>query len=208
MEEMPVKQTEAQKFNRAAKEWGSNIPQKNYDIARQLVGRLQIPEGGAVLDVACGTGILFSILKDGNISRYTGIDIADKMVEEFLSVYPQAEVRCADFESELPLEGGYDDVIIFNSIPHFNDLDRVFENAYKLLRPSGTFAIAHARTREGLREHHKKIGHVSGKKHPIPEDAELTGLCAKHGFEGVIIEDSEYFFFSCKREFLMCREIV
>lgn len=201
MEEMPVKQTEAQRFNTAAKEWENNIPHKNYDIARHLIDRLQIPEGGAVLDVACGTGILFSILKDVNISRYTGIDIADKMVEEFLSVYPQADVRCVDFESELTLEGGYDYVIIYNSIPHFNDLDMVFKNAYKCLKQNGTFAIAHSKTRKGLREHHRKIGYVSGKKHPIPEDAELTELCVRHGFEGVITEDSEYFFFACERKF-------
>lgn len=191
---------EAQKFNSIAKEWSGNIPQRNYDIALHLIERLQIEKGSSVLDVACGTGILFSILKNKNLLRYTGLDIADKMLEEFSSIYPQADVICADFESELVLEGCFDYIIIYNSIPHFNDLKMVFKNTFKYLKQHGKFIIAHSKTREGLKEHHRSIGYISNKKDPIPENTTLTELCEEFGFANIKIEDMDYFFFSCERE--------
>lgn len=51
-------------FNVLAKDWAKKIPEKNYKIAADMIKRLNIGEGHNVLDVAAGTGILFSILKD------------------------------------------------------------------------------------------------------------------------------------------------
>lgn len=200
MEERSEKQFQEEDFNKLAKDWAKNIPERNYEIARDLIEKLDVKAGRTVLDVAAGTGILLSILKDKGLSNYVAIDIAYKMVEEFLNIYPEADVRCLDFEQKLKLEYSFDYVIIFNSIPHFNDYDAIFDNAYNNLKEGGKFIISHARTRDGLKEHRKKIGHPQDKAEPIPTDAVLSELCERHGFRDIIIEDKDYFFFCCQRE--------
>nr|WP_303740668.1 class I SAM-dependent methyltransferase [Lutispora saccharofermentans] len=191
--------TVKENFSELAKEWAKNIPQKNFEIARDLIRKSNIKEGDSVLDVAAGTGILFSILKDKGLSNYVAVDITDKMVEEFLRIYPGIDVRCQDYEKALELEQNFDYIIIFNSIPHFNDYDAVFANSYNNLNEGGKFIICHARTRDGLKEHRKKIGYPPDKEEPIPTDAMLSELCERHGFNNITIEDEEYFLFCCQR---------
>lgn len=198
MEKINKKQIEINSFNNKAEEWGKNIPKKNYEVALDFIEKFHIGKNNSVLDVACGTGILFSILKDRHLSKYVAIDIAGKMVKEFLKAYPEADVTQGDFESTLLLENKFDYIIIYNSIPHFNDLNMVFENAYNNLNQGGKFIIAHSKTREGLKEHHRNIGYVSDKKEPIPNDTILFELSLRHKFRNVTIKDNDYFCFSCE----------
>lgn len=185
-------------FNERAKDWISSIRPHNYDIAKKTINRLGIGDGDSVLDVAAGTGVLFSLLKDCKICRYVAIDISDKMVNEFVNFHPGTDVRCLDFEEDVLLESKVDFVIIFNSIPHFNNLHKVFLNSYRNLKVGGKFSISHCRTREGLKEHHRKIGYIPGKE-PIPTDEILCQLSREYGFKNVVIENDEYFFFSCEK---------
>lgn len=163
-----------------------------------MINRLEICKGDSVLDVAAGTGILFALLKDRGLCKYVAIDISDKMVEEFIDLYPDTDVRCLDFEADILLEKKFDYVIIFNSIPHFDNLRRVFLNAFKNLKAGGKFTISHSRTREGLKEHHRRIGYIP-EKEPIPTDETLYQLSKECGFKNVAIENREYFFFSCEK---------
>lgn len=200
IKELSTKQIEINNFNEKAKNWNKNIPKKNYEIALNIIEKFNIKKGNSVLDVACGTGIIFSILKDIELSKYIGVDLAEKMVDEFKNSYPEADVRQADFESRILFENSFDYIIIYNSIPHFNDLNIVFKNAYNNLKKGGTFIIAHSKTRKGLREHHKSIGYISDKKEPIPEDKTLFKLCKEYKFKNVNIEDLDFFCFYCQRE--------
>lgn len=186
-------------FNEMAKEWNKNIPKQSYDVAYNLIEKFNIGKSKKVLDVACGTGILYSILKDRDLSAYAAVDISDNMIKEFKTDYPEANVVKGDFESEMTFGEAFDYVIIYNSIPHFNNLDEVFKNAYNNLKSGGKFIIAHSRTRNGLKQHHKDIGYVSDKKEPIPVDELLLELSERYGFKDVRIEDTNYFCFSCER---------
>ncbi|WP_315120255.1 class I SAM-dependent methyltransferase [uncultured Clostridium sp.] len=200
MESKLKNQIEINEFDEKAKQWNSNIPKRNYDVAFDFIEKFNIEKNDTVLDVACGTGILFSILKDKNLSKYIAIDISENMVNEFLNIYPEVDVRQADFETIVSFENPFDYIIIYNSIPHFNNLDMVFKNAYNNLKIGGKFIIAHSKTRDGLKEHHKNIGYVSDKKEPIPEDVTLLELSNKYNFKNIKIDDSDYFCFSCERE--------
>lgn len=191
---------EIDRFNNMAKEWNKNIPRQSYEIACNLIEKFNIGKDHKVLDVACGTGILYSILKNKELLSYTAVDISDKMVKEFVDNHPEAHVVQGDFESEMTFEDTFDYVIIYNSIPHFNDLDAIFKNAYNNLKSGGKFIIAHSRTREGLKQHHKDIGYISDKKNPIPVDTVLSEVSYRYGFKNVSIEDKNYFCFSCERD--------
>jgi len=138
------------------------------------------------------------LLKDCKLYRYVAIDISDKMVAEFLDLHPCTDVRCLDFEADVLFESKFEFVIIFNSIPHFDNLHSVFLNAYTNLKIGGIFSISHSRTREDLKEHHRSIGHIPGKE-SIPTDETLYQLSKEFGFKNIVIENREYFFFSCEK---------
>ncbi|MFZ5966917.1 MAG: methyltransferase [Bacillota bacterium] len=199
MNDMNKHTDEKRFFNQSAAEWAAQIPPRNFEIASNLIERLGIGTEHAVLDVAAGTGILFSILKEKPVPDYVAIDIAEKMVEEFLKIHPKGDIRCQDFEADFDLGRKFDYVIIFNSIPHLHNLEAVFSNAYHHLKKGGSFVIAHSKTRTGLKEHHKNIGYDPGKE-PIPLDAELRELSAKHHLQNVEIQDTDYFFFRCRKQ--------
>ncbi|MBE9915649.1 class I SAM-dependent methyltransferase [Paenibacillus donghaensis] len=181
-------------FDLLASDWDQKIPEKSIKYADHLIKRLNITDEHSLLDVAAGTGIIFSRLQcfDIYLQRYVAVDISNNMLKELKAKYPNAESFCADFEDEFSMNYWFDFVIIFDSIPHFNNFDMVFLNAYKNLKNNGKFIIVHARTRHELKEHHKRIGYV-GKIDPIPSDDKLIELSNKYQFRNVCIEDEDYF---------------
>ncbi|MFA6941125.1 MAG: alpha/beta fold hydrolase [Clostridiaceae bacterium] len=183
-------------FNKMAG-YKENIQDRTKAVAKDVIDRLDLNPNTSALDVGCGTGILYPLIK-GKGARYTGIDISGNMVKEFLSVYPEADVSNQDFEENILYNDSFDYVIIFNSIPHFNNLEGVFKNAFNNLKSGGSFIIAHSKTRLQLKEHHKKINYKSLKE-PIPSDEKLMELTIKYGFISAKIEDDKYFYFSCEK---------
>lgn len=167
-------------------------------IINETLNMLGIEEGSSLLDVASGTGILYSVLKDMSLSNYVALDISENMLKELKSLYPETTVLCGDFDKEIELKNSFDYIIIFNSIPHFENLDTVFSNADKHLKAGGTFAIVHARTREGLKQHHRNIGYNIGRD-AIPDNKTLNNLVNIHKFKDCIVKDEEFFYFFCKK---------
>lgn len=184
-------------FNNTYEKW-KEISNEKDDIINKTINALGISKGHSVLDVASGIGVLYTVLKYKQLSNYIALDISEKMLEELKALYPEAKTICTDFDKEVELEQKFDYIIIFNSIPHFENLDIVFSNANKHLKNGGTFAIVHARTREGLKEHHKKIGFNLGRE-AIPNDDILGKLVKKYDFKENIIEDDDFFYFSCTK---------
>lgn len=182
-------------FNKMADSY--NTAEKTKANAGELIEKLHLNQDSSVLDVGCGTGILYPLIKEKG-AKYKGIDISGNMVKKFLNIYPEADVFNSDFEENILCKNAFDYVIIFNSIPHFNNLEGVFKNAYDSLKNGGSFIIAHSKTRLQLKEHHKKINYKSLKE-PIPSDEKLMELTIKYGFKSVKIEDNKYFCFSCEK---------
>ncbi|MHA6531808.1 class I SAM-dependent methyltransferase [Paenibacillus sp. BAC0078] len=191
------KEIETQRFNNLAPVWSNN--NETIGQAEKAVQALGIQSGQSLMDVASGSGVILHALQKLQIAprRYLAMDISPAMLEELHRSFPEAETDCADFESPLAYHPGFDYVLIYNSIPHFSDLDMLFANAKRCLLPGGTFMIAHSRTRQGLKEHHQRIGHTS-ERPPIPADEELADLAAKYAFDHVVTADDEFFYFSCR----------
>lgn len=185
-------------FNKQYKNWLQSVDENKLRIMQQSIKLLRISKDDSVLDVACGTGVLYPLLMDIPIKDYMAIDISEKMLEEFLKQYKDVKTKLLDFEKPVQLEDKYNFIIIFNSIPHFQDLNAVFENARNNLKQDGKLSIIHARTRMGLAEHHNRIGYYLDRD-AIPKDDTLDRLCNEHGFVIEEILDDTFFFFSCKK---------
>lgn len=183
-------------FNETYENW-IDVSDEKIRIINKTIYKLGISEGDSVLDVASGTGVLYAVLKQLGLDNYVALDISENMLTELKSIYPEAKTICGDFDKEINLEYKLDYIIIFNSIPHFENLGMVFSNARRHLKVGGTFAIVHSKTREGLKKHHKSIGY-SLERDAIPSDNTLYELVTKYKFSDCIVTDEDFFYFSCK----------
>jgi len=184
-------------FNENYESW-KEVSDEKGRIINKTINKLGISEGDTVLDVASGTGVLYPALRHLRLSNYVALDISENMLKELKGLYPEAKTICDDFDKEVKLEAIFDYIIIFNSIPHFENLDIVFANAYRHLKIGGTFAIVHSKTRGGLKQHHKNIGYNLGRD-AIPCNTALRELVEKNEFIDCIIDDEDFFYFSCRK---------
>lgn len=184
-------------FNETYESW-KEVSDEKSRIINKTINKLGISEGDSFLDVASGTGVLYAFLKQLKLSNYVALDISENMLTELKSHYPGVKAICCDFDKETKLEDKFDYIIIFNSIPHFENLNMVFSNASRHLKVGGIFAIVHSRTREGLKQHHKSIGY-SLARDAIPSDITLYELVERYEFNDCIVTNEDFFYFSCKK---------
>ncbi|MNC11508.1 hypothetical protein D3C75_592080 [compost metagenome] len=194
----PRNEASAEHFNAVAAGWDNSG--ESVAIAQKVLQTLGFRSGQSLLDVASGTGVIRAALQQLGIQPglYLAVDISGAMLEKLQKSFPEAQTLCADFEEPFTGAAGYDCVLIYNSIPHFSRLDMLFANAARCLNPGGTFMFAHSRTRQGLREHHGRIGHISDRP-PIPANEELSLLADRCGFGQISCTDEEFFSFTCRK---------
>jgi ubiquinone/menaquinone biosynthesis C-methylase UbiE len=106
------------------------------DIARV------VPQGGAVLDIGTGPGVLLAELARRRPDlRLTGVDLSPDMVaaaERNVSGFgDRVSARVADV-GELPFpDGSFDMVVSSFSLHHWDDLDAAVPELARVLRPGG-----------------------------------------------------------------------
>lgn len=159
-------------FNRCASTWDDEMI-RNEDVIRTILDNAGIREGIAVLDVACGTGVLFPDYIDRGVSSLTGIDIAPEMASRAQAKFPQAEVICGDVEV-YPFDRQFDAVMVYNAFPHFPAPKRLIERLAALTRPGGRLSVAHGMSREMLTRHHS--GAASKVSIGLIDEQELAAL--------------------------------
>jgi ubiquinone/menaquinone biosynthesis C-methylase UbiE len=107
-----------------------------------LAEAVTVPNGGAVLDVACGNGRLLKMLAEKFSFGGYGADISTQMVEQAKALNPSMTFVAAGCDS-LPFESGAFDVItVCAAYHHFPNVAAFAKEARRLLKPSGKIYIA------------------------------------------------------------------
>ena len=121
-----------------------------------ILDRAGVREHTAVLDVACGTGVLFPYYLERNVSRVVGVDISSEMIRIAGSKLhdPRVEVICGDIET-IPVHMLCDCCVVYNAFPHFTDPARLISRLVPWLRPGGRLTVAHSMSLDALRLHHQ-----------------------------------------------------
>ncbi|MBP3210574.1 MAG: class I SAM-dependent methyltransferase, partial [Oscillospiraceae bacterium] len=134
-------------FDRHAPNWDADLI-RNDEIIGTILDNAAVTEGKAILDVACGTGVLIPDYLKRKVASVTGIDISPKMTEIARAKYPQPEVTivCGDVET-VDFEKQFDCVVVYNAFPHFPDPKRLIQTLSGLLKPGGTLTVAHGMSR-------------------------------------------------------------
>ena len=149
-------------FDHCAPKWDSNMVRPETVISK-ILDYAEINEGKDILDVACGTGVLFPDYIKRNVQSVTGIDISPKMADIAKSKFPDEKITviCADAE-EFSFDKKFDAVVVYNAFPHFPEPERLITKLSSIVKQGGTVTVAHGMSREMLEKHHSgAANHVS-----------------------------------------------
>jgi len=170
----------------------------------------KLSPGEVVLDLGSGGGIdvLLSAKRVGPTGKVYGLDMTDEMLALANENKRKAGVENVEFlkgEMEhIPLPDNSVDVIISNCVINLSaDKDRVFEEAFRVLKPGGRFAVSDVVTHgEMLPEIRQSVllwvGCVAGAL----QENEYRAKLASAGFETIEIEPTRIYRIEDAREFL------
>lgn len=142
-------------FDRCASTWDADMI-KSDEIIGKILDNAEIGENMDILDVACGTGVMFPYYLERNVASVTGIDISPEMAKIAESKFSDEQkvcVICGDIE-ETAFDGPFDAIVVYNAFPHFPDPRRLIQRLAGLLKDGGRLTIAHGASREAIDNHH------------------------------------------------------
>ena len=84
-------------FDRCAPFWDEDMV-RNEAVIAAILDNAGIRAGIDVLDVACGTGVLFPDYLKRGVASLTAIDISPEMAKLARQKFPQVKVLCGDAE--------------------------------------------------------------------------------------------------------------
>jgi precorrin-6B methylase 2 len=82
--EMPNRQKALRKYRAHAGSYTNRFLLRTQDSRRRNIARLELTNGGVVIDVGCGTGLSFPILREriGTSGKIVGIEQSPEMLRE------------------------------------------------------------------------------------------------------------------------------
>ena len=142
-------------FDRCAPSWDAEMI-KNDIIIGRILDNAEVSAGMDILDVACGTGVMFDYYLERGAASVVGIDIAPEMAKIAAEKYkgnPKVQVLCGDVE-EYPFDKKFDRIVVYNAFPHFPYPKRLIKRLAGLLKENGRLTVAHGMSREAIDNHH------------------------------------------------------
>jgi arsenite methyltransferase len=167
--------------------------------------------GDVVLDLGSGGGIdvLLSAKRVGPTGKVYGLDMTDEMLALARDNQRKAGATNVEFLQghieQIPLPDNTVDVIISNCVINLSaDKDRVFAEAFRVLKPGGRFAVSDVVSRKDVPEEIRRnvelwIGCVAGALHEDDFRAKLAAA----GFTETSIEMVREYRASDARQFLL-----
>lgn len=163
-------------FDRLAPGWDADMI-RNDDIIATILDNAGVAAGMDVLDVACGTGVLFPDYLARNVGSLTAVDISPEMVKIARSKFPSVAVYCGDVEA-VSFGKKFDAIMVYNAFPHFPEPEKLIANLSGLLNSGGTLTVAHGMSRAAIDRHHE--GTASKVSVGLMHEDALEKLFAKH----------------------------
>jgi arsenite methyltransferase len=170
----------------------------------------QLNAGEIVLDLGSGGGIdvLLSANRVGPTGKAYGLDMTDEMLALARENQRKAGISNVEFlkgEIEnIPLPDNSVDVIISNCVINLSaDKNRVLQEAFRVLKPGGRFAVSDVVIRGDVPEDVRQnvllwVGCIAGAL----KDTEYVSTLSKAGFESVEIEPTRIYNVEDARTFL------
>ena len=175
-------------FDRCAPTWDAELI-KSEAIIGKILDNAEVGAGMDILDVACGTGVLFDYYLGRGVASVTGIDISPEMAKlaaEKFAGEPKVQVICGDVE-EYAFNRKFDRIVVYNAFPHFPYPKRLIKTLAGLLKEDGRLTVAHGQSREAIDGHHK--GSASKVSNGLMEAESLKRIFDAHFDVEVVISN-------------------
>lgn len=166
--------------------------------------------GEVVLDLGSGGGIdvLLSAKRVGPTGKAYGLDMTDEMLALAQDNQAKAGVRNVEFLKgdieAIPLPDHHVDVIISNCVINLSaDKDRVFAEAWRVLKPGGRLAVSDVVVRESVpREIRLNVELWMGCVAGALEEQEYRAKLLRAGFTDVSLEPTRIYRAEDAKDFL------
>lgn len=180
-------------FDDLAEEWDLNFTAEDLERLRHLIEKIGVEEGMDILDLGCGTGILFDMLRRmvGEKGSVTGLDFSYEMAQKAhrnFPLFPNINVVDADATAIPFADSSFDMIITFSAFPHFSNQQRVLDEAHRVLKSGKTISIIHLESSKEVNQYHNKLGGIV-KDDEIPPEEKLREMLQKSKFKNEAIED-------------------
>ena len=179
-------------FDQMAAEWDLDYTAEDLERLSGLVELFEVKSGAHILDLGCGTGILFDMLrrKVGNKGSVTGVDFSIQMVKRAHRNFPFENVNVVDADViSLPFgDRTFDLSVGFRAFPHFEDKKKALAEIHRVLKPEAKLYFIHLVSSKQLAMHHHRQGGVVAKD-VLPSEDEMKRMLTSAGFARVTIDD-------------------
>ena len=179
-------------FDRCAPTWDANMI-KSDTIIGKILDNAEVAGGMDILDVACGTGVMFDYYLARNVASVTGIDIAPEMAkiaQEKYAGQANVQVICGDVE-EYAFDRKFDRIVVYNAFPHFPYPKRLIKILAGLLKENGRLTVAHGMSRAAIDNHHS--GEASKVSNGLMTAESLKRIFDAH-FDVEVIISNDYMY--------------
>lgn len=163
-------------FDCLAPQWDADMIRSD-TVINTILDNAGVKPGVCVLDVACGTGVLFPDYLARKAGSVTAIDISPEMVKIAKSKFPELDVICGDVENTA-FDKTFDCIVIYNAFPHFPDPENLIRVLAGYLNPGGTLTVAHGMSRAAIDRHHE--GRASKVSVGLMHEDDLAAIFEKY----------------------------
>jgi len=151
--------------------------------------------GQTVLDLGSGAGLdcFFAAKKVGETGKVIGVDMTPEMIERAQSSAKRMKIQNVEFRQgyleELPVESNSVDVIISNCVINLSpDKEKVFAEAFRVMKPGGKLAVSDIVTDGDLPEPiRKSLSAWAGCVAGAVAAKEYIGMMESVGFSNISI---------------------
>ncbi len=181
-------------FDAQAPQWDGDMV-RDQRIIDCILDAAGVKPGVRVLDVGCGTGVLFPDYLARQVSAITGVDISPAMIQVAKSKFHDDRITllCADIE-EVSFADPFHCCVVYNAFPHFPDPDRLIAHLATTLVAGGRLTVAHGMSREQIDHHHS--GSARGVSAGLMSENDLSQRFAPYFHVDVKVSDTEKYIVS------------
>lgn len=152
----------------------------------EIVKRLGLPPGSAILDLCCGHG-RHAIALGGRGYRVTGQDLSEVFLNKARADAAEANVQVRWVHGDMrhiPFEGEFDAIInIFSAFAYLESKEedqKVLNQVHKALKPDGLFLLDITHRAWVLRNYESRGWHVGTNDVVVLEERELNLLTGRN----------------------------
>lgn len=179
-------------YDQLASEWDLRFTAEDLEFLTFKVDQFGIRKGMNILDLGCGTGILFDIIRRrvGEKGTVTGVDFSLQMALRAYRNFPFDNVNVVDGDvTRLPLRTDtFDMAVSFWSFPNFSDKPKAIKEIHRCLKNGSRFYVIQLLSSKETSERHRELGGVI-EKDEFPSEDEMKQIMTAGGFSDLVIDD-------------------